>query len=185
VSALSAEPTDRELLTRVAAGSESALESLYKRNEQKVFRYAASLLRGDQERAADVTCDTFYEVWRSAKNFRGDSAASTWILGIARFKALSVMRGMKPTESDDVLAQIPADTEDPLETMAAADRVNRVRAALDSLSPAHREVLELAIYHELPYPKIAELVGCPLNTVKTRAFHARKQLQRILAETRA
>jgi RNA polymerase sigma-70 factor (ECF subfamily) len=175
--------SDRELLGQIARGSEPALEALYRRHEQRVFRYVAGLLRGDLDRAADVTCETFYEVWRGAKDYRGDSAATTWFLGIARFKTLSLLRRARPTEGEEALANLPADSRDPLEAIDASQRAGHVRRALDSLSPEHREVLELAIYHELPYPRIAELVGCPLNTVKTRAFYARRHLQQLLAET--
>lgn len=177
------EASDRELLAQIGRGSEAALEVLYRRHEQRVFRYAAGILRGDVDRAADVTCETFYEVWRRADSFRGESAATTWFLGIARFKALSLVRRARPTAGEERLANLPADVGDPLEAIDAAQRAAHVRRALESLSPQHREVLELAIYHELPYPRIAELTGCPLNTVKTRAYYARRHLHQLLAET--
>jgi RNA polymerase sigma-70 factor (ECF subfamily) len=82
---------------------------------------------------------------------------------------------------DEVLDQIAADGPDPLSDMTQAEVAERVRQALDRLSPAHREVLELSLYQEFAYEQIAEIVGCPVNTVKTRVFHARQQMKRYLA----
>jgi RNA polymerase sigma-70 factor (ECF subfamily) len=175
--------SDGDLLREVARGSEAALETLYRRHEQRVFRYAAGILRGDTDRAADVTCETFFEIWKRAGSFRGESAPTTWFLGIARFKALSLVRRARPTAGEESLANLPAEGPDPLEAIDGSQRAAHVRRALESLSAEHREVLELAIWHELPYPEIAQLTGCPLNTVKTRAYYARRHLHQLLAET--
>jgi len=177
-----AEPADdRELLGQVAHGSQPALEALYRRHEHRLFRYLTGLLGTDTSRAGEVTCETFYEVWQQAGRFRGDSTVATWIFGIARHKALTVLRRTRRTEGEEALAHTAADVEDPLERLSGEQAATRVRQALEALSPDHREVLELACYQDFSYPQIAELLGCPVNTVKTRAFYARRHLERVLA----
>lgn len=173
---------DAEVLAAIAAGNQEALEVLYRRLEGRLFRYLVGMVGGDAGRAEDAMAETFLDVWRQAGRFRGDAAVSTWVYGIARHKALSLLRRRVPASvEDEVLDQIAADTPDPLHDMTQAEAALRVRQALDRLSPAHREVLELSLYQEFAYEQIAEIVGCPVNTVKTRVFHARQQLKRHLA----
>jgi RNA polymerase sigma-70 factor (ECF subfamily) len=174
--------SDADVLAAIAAGSEAALEVLYRRLEGRLFRFLVGVVGGDAARAEDAMAETFVEVWRQAGTFRGASAVTTWVFGIARHKALSLVRRRRAVEPEAALARLPAADPDPLATVAAAEAAARVRAALERLSPEHREVLELALYQEFPYEAIAEIVGCPVNTVKTRAYHARRRLERHLAD---
>ena len=173
-------PSDGALLAQVAAGSQAALEALYQRHETRLYRFLLGMLGGDQGRAGEITCETFFEVWKQAATFRGDSSVVTWIFSIARHRAVSALRRTRPTEGEGELAHVPAGGPDPLEMLSSDQAASRVRRALEQLSPEHREVLELACYHDLPYPEIAMLIGCPVNTVKTRAFYGRQQLKRAL-----
>lgn len=180
-----AEAPDAEVLAAVASGSQDALEVLYRRFEPRLHRYLVGMVGGDTARAEDAMTEAFFDVWRQAGRFRGASAVSTWVYGIARHKALSLLRQRAPTSvPDEVLDQVPADEPDPLADVAQAEATERVRAALARLSPAHREVLELSFYQEFGYEQIAEIVGCPVNTVKTRVFYARQQLKSSLAGAR-
>ena len=173
---------DAAVLAAIASGSQEALEVLYRRFEPRLFRYLVGMVGGDAGRAEDAMIEAFFDVWRQAGRFRGASSVSTWVYGIARHKALSLLRHRAPTSvPDEVLDQVSADAPDPLSDMAQAEATERVRWALDRLSPAHREVLELSFYQEFGYEQIAEIVGCPVNTVKTRVFYARQQLKRHMA----
>src|SRR6266545_3939570 len=96
---------DAEVLAAVAAGSQAALEILYRRLEARLFRFLVGITRGDTGRAEDAVVETFMDVWRQARSFRGASSVSTWIFGIARHKALTLMRQRTATvEADETLA---------------------------------------------------------------------------------
>ncbi|OGQ80920.1 MAG: hypothetical protein A3F90_00710 [Deltaproteobacteria bacterium RIFCSPLOWO2_12_FULL_60_19] len=176
----SAVEADDELLGGIARGNQRAFETLYRRFESRIFRYVSGLLK-DTTVAEEVTCEVFFDLWRNATTFRGESAVSTWIFSIARHKALSALRKKAPPhESEDVIERLPGEGSDPEKTAAASDLRGKVRQALDLLSPEHREVLELSLYHDLSYEEIAGIAGAPVNTVKTRAFYARQEMKKIL-----
>lgn len=175
---------DRALLAQVAAGSEPALEALYRRHETRLFRYLTGMMGGDAGRAGEVTCETFFEVWKQASTFRGESSVSTWIVAIARHRALSLLRRSRRAESDDAIAEMAADDPDALARVTDRETVDRVREALTALSPEHREALELACSQDFSYTDIARILDCPVNTVKTRVYYARQHLKRALAAPR-
>jgi RNA polymerase sigma-70 factor (ECF subfamily) len=177
----SAQDTDLELVARIATGDRRAFETLFRHYGERVFRYAHRLIN-DVTKAEEVTNDVMLEVWKSAPRFEARSQVSTWILGITRHLALNAVRRkqLDTVEMDD--APPVADDQAPTAGMAHDQAVleRGIRAALADLSADHRDVIELTFFHGLTYPEIAVLVGCPENTVKTRMFHARKQLQRLL-----
>lgn len=171
---------DAGLLARIAAGDRGAFEELYRRYRQRVFVYLLRVV-GDVGAAEELANDVLVEVWHCAGTFRGQSRPSTWIFGIAHHKAVNALRRRRaPVEDAGALADVP----DPGESAdAAAIRHNlreRVRAALRALSPAHREVMELTFNEGFSCQEIAEIMGCPVNTVKTRMFHARRALRELL-----
>lgn len=171
------------ILAHIAAGSREAFDLLYRRYERRVYGYLLSLVRMPAV-AEELMCETMLEVWRGAARFRGDSRVSTWLLGIARYKALSALRARPPSSDSigDEVPEIQTFEDGPLEQVHKGEQIELVQKALQTLSVEHREVLELAFYHELHYQEIAELVGCPVNTVKTRVFYAKQQLKRRLAQ---
>jgi RNA polymerase sigma-70 factor (ECF subfamily) len=120
-------------------------------------------------------------VWRQAGRFEGRSAVSTWLLAIARFKALSALRRRPDEELDDEKA---AGIEDPSDSPEAAlekkDKSALIRKCLTGLSAEHREIIDLVYYHEKSVEEVALIVGIPENTVKTRMFYARKRLAELL-----
>jgi len=133
---------------------------------------------GSGDRADELTSDVLLEVWKSAGRFKGESRPSTWIFGIARHKALSSVRRSEPaTVEVEEIQNVPDAGEAQDAMLITADMKHAVRSALAALSPQHREVMELTFYEGFSYPEIAEIVKCPVNTVKTRMFHARKQLR--------
>ena len=179
-----AQPTDASLLERVAGGDREAFRSLYERYQRRIHSYCLKFVR-DPRKAEELTNDVMFEVWRGAAGFRGHSSPSTWILGIARHKALSEARRREEPvlpEPEEAHA-MPDPAEGPAETAERADVARALRGALEKLSVEHREVLELTYYQELSCQEIAEVLQCPVGTVKTRMFYARQRLKAILAGT--
>lgn len=164
----------------IAAGNKDAMRLLFARHNVKVFRFVLRIVR-NQATADDLVNEVFVEVWRNAGKFEARSQASTWILAIARFRALSALRQRTYAELDDELAEsIEEKSDDPEVTVQKSDRRAVLRDCLMQLSPAHREVIDLIYYHEKSIEDIARIIGTPLNTVKTRAFHARKRLAELM-----
>jgi RNA polymerase sigma-70 factor (ECF subfamily) len=125
----------------------------------------------------------FFDVWRQAGKFEGRSAVSTWLLSIARFKALSALRKRGEAELDDETASAIEDqSDDPEVTLAKKDKGAALRQCLSGLSAEHREIIDLVYYHEKSVAEVASIVGIPEATVKTRMFYARKKLSELLKE---
>jgi RNA polymerase sigma-70 factor (ECF subfamily) len=174
--------SDELLVARIAGGDRQAMELLYSRHHVRVFRFVLRLVQ-DEPTAEDVTTDVFIDVWRHADRFEGRSAVSTWVLGIARFKALSAHR-RRPIEAfDDEAANA---IEDPADNPAAAlekkDASTIIRKCLTALPVQHREIIDLAYYHGKSLEEVAEIVGIPKNTVKTRMLRARTRLAGLLKD---
>ena len=172
---------DAALIGRIAAGDKLAMRALFARHHVRVFRFVTRLVR-DPQLAEDVVSEVFLEVWRHAAAFEARSAASTWLLSIARFKALSSLRRRGEAQLDEVTAAaIPDSADDPEVTVRKKERGEILRDCLTRLSPDHREIVDLVYYQGLAIGQVAAIVGIPENTVKTRMFHARKQLSVLLA----
>jgi len=168
--------SDNALLARVCAGDQLALQTLYGRHHVKIYRFALRLLR-DEAAAEDVVSEVFIDVWRNAAQFEGRSEASTWLLAMARNKAYSALRRHKEESlDDDAAAEIADDADDPEVAMQKMSKGERLRECLLRLSPEHREVIDLVYYHDKSVEEVAQIVGVPEGTVKTRMFHARKRL---------
>jgi RNA polymerase sigma-70 factor, ECF subfamily len=175
---------DEALIAAIAAGDERAMRTLYNRHRVRVFRFAIRLV-DDAASAEDVVSEAFIEVWRQADRFEGRSSVSTWIMSIARFKALSVRRRRQETELDGKLVETVADqSSSPEQIVLEMDRSAQLRACLTQLSPDHREIIDLVYYHDKTIEEVAEIVGVPKNTVKTRMFYARRRLAQLLARHR-
>ncbi len=131
----------------------------------------------DEMAAEDVISEVFLDVWRQASRFEGRSAVSTWLIAIARFKALSMLRKRREEELDEEMAEtIEEPSDDPERATEKLDKGEKLRQCLAALSPEHREVIDLVYYHEKSVEEVAQIVGIPENTVKTRMFYARKKL---------
>ena len=146
----------------------------------RVYRYVLRLI-GDAAAAEDIASEVFLEVWRQADTFKAKSRVSTWILGVARYKALSALRSRPKEPVDERAANMIADDADDPEAMAERqERGMIVRKCLSKLSVIHREVLDLVYYHEKSVKEVAQIVGVPESTVKTRMFYARKRMETML-----
>ena len=169
-------PADETLIARIAQGDRLAMQVLFARHHVRVYRFVLRLLR-DEMAAQDVIGDVFLDVWRQASRFEGRSAVSTWLMAIARFKALSLMRKRREDGLDDETAESIEDpSDDPELSAAKRDKGDKLRQCLAALSPEHREIIDLVYYHEKSVEEVAQIVGIPENTVKTRMFYARKKL---------
>jgi RNA polymerase sigma-70 factor (ECF subfamily) len=173
---------DSELLDRIADNDKLAMRVLFARHSVRAHRFVQRIV-GDGALAEDIVSEVFVEVWRSAGRFDGNSKVSTWILGIARFRALSALRRRKDDALDDVTAEAILDTaDDPEVAVQKTDRVAILRKCMSHLSRAHREIIDLVYYHEKSVDEAAEIIGIPSNTVKTRMFHARKRMSELLRQ---
>ena len=174
--------SDEVLIGRIAHGDRLAMQVLYARHHVRVYRFVLRLVRNEAT-AEDLISDVFLDVWRQAAKFEGRSAVSTWMLSIARFKALSVLRRRPEEELDEETADAIADqADDPEVVLAKKDKGAVLRQCLTKLSAEHREIVDLVYYHEKSVEEVAGIVGIPEATVKTRMFYARKKLSELLKE---
>ncbi|HYY38750.1 MAG TPA: sigma-70 family RNA polymerase sigma factor [Xanthobacteraceae bacterium] len=172
--------SDEVLIGRIATGDRLAMQVLYARYHVRVFRFVVRLVR-DESTAEDLISEVFLDVWRQAGRFEGRSAVSTWLLAIARFKALSALRRRPDEELDEETAGAIEDpSDDPATALEKQDKSVMLRKCLAGLSAEHREIIDLVYYHEKSVEEVAEIVGIPQNTVKTRMFYARKRLAELL-----
>jgi len=172
--------SDEALIGRIATGDKVAMQVLFARHHVRVYRFVLRLVR-DQTKAEDLISEVFLDVWRQAGKFEARSAVSTWLLAIARYKALSALRRRPDEELDEEAAAAVEDTADnPEVALEKKDKGEILRRCLTALSPEHREIIDLVYYHEKSVEEVAEIVGIPENTVKTRMFYARKRLSELL-----
>lgn len=173
---------DEVLIARIAKGDRLAMEALFARYRIRVYRFLLRMVRNETV-AEDLNSDVFLDVWRQAATFEGRSAVSTWILSIARFKALTVLRRRREEELDDEKAgAIEDDADDPEAALAKKDTAAVLRQCLLNLSAEHREIVNLVYYQHKSVQEAAGIVGIPEATVKTRMFYARKKLSELLSE---
>jgi RNA polymerase sigma-70 factor, ECF subfamily len=172
--------SDEVLIARIAGGDRLAMQVLFARHHVRAYRFVLRLVRNEST-AEDLISEVFLDVWRQANRFEGRSAVSTWLLAIARFKALSVLRRRPEQELDDEKAAAIEDTTDNPEIVTQKkNKSELLRKCLTALSADHREIIDLVYYHEKSVEEVAEIVGIPENTVKTRMFYARKKLGELL-----
>jgi RNA polymerase sigma-70 factor (ECF subfamily) len=172
--------SDELLLKSVAEGDKAAMHIMFARHRVRVFRFIQRMVR-NAAIADDLVSQVFLDVWRSANRFEGRARVSTWLLSIARLKALSSLRQRtyENIDQDDVVGIV--DAGDTPEVALDRKTTNAIlRSCIDKLSPAQREIIDLVYYHEKSVAEVSEIVGIPYATVKSRMFYARKQLARML-----
>ena len=183
-----AEPTYRgaasvarevDLIARIGQGDRRALEELYHLYHRRMARFLTRITRR-YDLAEEIINDTFWVVWRKSRDFRGDSQPSTWILGIAYRKARNALRTSARLAAQNLDSQVlPLMTDEPFRAEELRDWLT---SALAQLPIEQRLGVELC--YELGYScaEIATIMDCPVNTVKTRLFHARAKLQKLLPQ---
>lgn len=174
--------SDETLVALIATHDRNAMRDLFVRHNVRVFRF---LLRsvGDVAAAEDLLNEVFIDIWRCAGQFEARSKVSTWILAIAHFKAAALRRRHSFNQLDDLAAEAIEDPAgDPEAAVLKQSSCAAVRECLKQLSPDHRQILDLIYYHEQSVAEVARIIGVPENTVKTRAYYARKRVAQLLAE---
>ncbi|MDF1530127.1 MAG: sigma-70 family RNA polymerase sigma factor [Sedimenticola sp.] len=172
--------SEQALLKRITDGDEQALHALYESYEPRIYRFALKRL-GNSFDAADVLNDVLLQVWRSADRFQGRSKVSTWILGIAHHKVIDRLRQRGRADFEELDPQMANEDEvSVVRALSAAQELEQLVFCMDRLKDGHRQVIHLAFVESLSYPDIAAILECPEGTVKTRMFHARKQIQACL-----
>jgi RNA polymerase sigma-70 factor, ECF subfamily len=171
---------DAALLCRVASGDQgAALHELYRRYERPVFEFGLRLL-GDRELAAELVQETFLRLWRTAGRFdESRGTVTAYLFTLARHLAVDLWRRpssrpLDPEPSEQLAA--PGDATEQLLTRLVVDQ------AMAQLSAPHREVLALSFRGDLTQPVIAQVLGIPVGTVKTRSYHALRALKAALEE---
>jgi RNA polymerase sigma-70 factor, ECF subfamily len=172
--------SDETLLRGIADGNRNAMHTLYARHNVRVYRFILRIVR-DSTMAEDLVSQVFLDVWRTARQFEGRSQVSTWLLSIARFKALTSLRQRRFEDIDqDDVREIADEADTPEVSLQRATTSEILRACVAKLSPAHREIINLVYYHEKSVEEVGAIIGVPQSTVKTRMFYARKQLADLL-----
>src|SRR6478752_5937383 len=156
--------SDEALMERIADRDQLAMRALFGRHRTALYRWLVRLV-GDAALAEDLLSDVFLDVWRQAAVFEGRSSVSTWLLAIARYKALSARR--RRTDAELVLQK--------------KNRDEILRRSVARLSPVHGEIIDLVYFHGKSVKDVAEIVGLNEATVKTRMFYARKKLAELAA----
>jgi RNA polymerase sigma-70 factor (ECF subfamily) len=181
--AMQSHAEERALLKAIAGGDAKALERLFARAQTRVFRFLMRIVKS-QAIAEELLNEVFLSVWQDAHCYEGRSEPLTWMLSIAHNKAISAMR--KKTEmlgiADDVARDLAVDDDAPDIAVQKQDKSAKMRACIAELSPNHRTILDLVYYQEQSVAEVAEILGIPEATVKTRMFYARKKLSELLLE---
>ncbi len=174
--------SDETLIALIANGDRDAVRVLFARHNVRVFRFLLRIV-GDEATAEDLVAEVFLEVWRNAGRFEARSQVSTWILAIARYKALASRRRRSYDWLDDETSErIEDPADDPEVAVQKTERSALFQECLKQLSVAHRQVVDLIYYHEQSIDEVSHIIGVPKSTVKTRMFYARKRIAELMAE---
>ena len=180
VTALGSPYDEAALMRRVVRRERRAFEELYRSYHPRLTRFLSGLLR-KPELVEEVLNDTLLVVWRSPDSYSGASKLSTWIFAIAYRKALRARSRLdEPMEDNDAESR-PSHEAGPEQHLGQLQVQKVLLSAMEGLSAAHRTVVDLTYFHEMGHREIAEIMGCPVDTVKTRVFHARRHLKNALA----
>ena len=169
------------LVGRIAAGDRIAFETLYRAYFPRLGRFLQRMTRSTTL-IEEIVNDTLLVVWRKADTFNGSSKVSTWIFAIAYRRACKALQALD--EPVDTLADDAEGlaSDRPEWQFARLQLTQAVDAAIATLPLAQRTAFQLTFYHDMSYLEIAEIMACPVNTIKTRLFHARKRLALLLED---
>ena len=171
--------TDEFLLTAIADGDVNAFEQIHGKYFPKLMHFARRIT-GSSEAAEEVANDALMVVWRTARRFEGRSKPSSWIFGIAYRLSLKQRQSLGRLSGNAILEDNLID--DGQNVAEAVMNQKDISGALKHLTPELRAVIELTYYNGYLYTEIAEILGCPLGTVKTRMMTARRRLRDLLSD---
>ncbi|WP_421853433.1 RNA polymerase sigma factor [Oricola sp.] len=167
------------LMSRIASGSVEAMRAAYEAHNDAAMRFIMTRVR-DPFEAADIAHEVMLDIWRGASAFQGRSSLRSWILSIARNKAIDHIRKHSRQELREPDQQQPDDAPSADTIIAASQDAKRVRDCIGKLPASQRAAIQLSFFDDLNYAEIAEIEQRPLNTIKTRMFHAKQNLRRCL-----
>jgi RNA polymerase sigma factor (sigma-70 family) len=165
-----------QLIRRIALQDRHAFEALYRTYYRRLTRFLDRLTRRPQM-VEEILDDTMLVVWRKAETFNGHSQVSTWIFAIAYRKAMKALKREGSRSQMLLDHDEPPHAPNPETTFIDGESRSAIRRLVAELSAEHRAVVELTYYYGCAYKEIADIVGCPVDTVKTRMFHARRKLR--------
>jgi RNA polymerase sigma-70 factor (ECF subfamily) len=171
---------EAHLIGRVATRDLRAFEQLYRIYHPRLTRFLSGLV-GRPHLIEEVLDDTLLLVWDRPQAYNGASKVSTWIFAIAYRKALKVLRRCDDPVDDSEVADQPSGEEGPEAEIGRRQAREALLAAMAELPVEQRTVVDLCYFHEMGYREIADIMDCPIDTVKTRMFHARRRLKTKLA----
>ena len=175
--------SDQELMSIVQGGDYTPASEIYDRYSGRIYNFAFRFLK-NAEAAEDATQEVFVKMIRHANQFHGDAKLSTWLFSITANWCRDYLRKAdnKPKESDEVLVTLPSSAElSPERNLERREDEQRVRRALNMLTPEQREAILLSRYQGLSYAEIAQIAGCSEGAVKTRVFRAMETLKKALS----
>ncbi|HEV2366144.1 MAG TPA: sigma-70 family RNA polymerase sigma factor [Caulobacteraceae bacterium] len=170
---------EQELIARVASGDLRAFEALYRLYHPRLTRFLGAITRRAHV-VEEALNDTMFVVWRRADSYDGRSKVSTWVFAIAYRKAREALRKLDEPLEDAADTRESAEPA-PDHQYGQGQLQKALVQAMAGLSADHRAVVDLTYFHEIGYREIAQIMDCPVDTVKTRMFHARRRLRAMLA----
>lgn len=176
----SADAQDAALIASVARGDLRAFETFYRGYHGRLNRFLG-LMTQRRSVVEEVLNDTMLVVWNRSATYNGQSKVSTWVFAIAYRTALKALRNQDEPVGETDADERPGEELGPEQQHSNREGRAALARALAELSSEQRSVLVLTYFHDLPYAEIAQIVDCPVDTVKTRAFHGRRRLRALLS----
>ncbi len=171
----------RDLLEKIAEGSEAALGEFYRQFEKRIFAFAQIRLN-DFHEAADLLNEVMLEVWRGAGRYEGRSSVTSWVFGIAHHKVIDRLRKKGKHHWEELESAETVESDQNLEDLLNhAQLGEHIQRCMEKLSDDHRQVVHLAFFEDLSYREVGQIMGSPEGTIKARMFHAKQALKRCLS----
>jgi len=166
---------DQQLMHAIASGSEIAFGEIYRRYHHPIYNYLIRITQ-DEAGADDILQEVFLAVWQGASRFKYQSSVKTWIYRIAYKQSITWFRKHTKKSRRMELEEIVDFGKSPEETAIATIQNTQLKKAMEALAPKHRAVLEFAFIEEMSYSEIADILNCPIGTVKSRMSYALRNL---------
>ncbi len=171
---------EARLIARIARRDVRAFEALYRLYHPRLTRFLRAIVRRPSA-VEEALNDTLMVVWNRPERYNGACKVSTWIFAIAYRQGLNAARRQDEPVEDKGADRRPSEEPDPTARLDRRQLQEALVSAMNDLSPDHRAVVDLTYFHDMGYREIAEIMDCPVDTVKTRMFHARRRLRGALA----
>lgn len=178
-----------DYIKKIAQQDREAFEAFYYEFSPRLANFLFKFLK-QNDQVEEAVSEVMLVVWQKAESFIPTSKVSTWVFGIAYKKALKFLQRERTRqnryvsfEEEDMDIELEIEDDDKPDFLAQHSELRHsIFCALETLSISHRAVIEMTFFEGFTYPEIAEILDCPVNTVKTRAHHAKKQLIKHLRE---